>query len=217
MEYALGYYSNQLITSSARFGNVAFSQGSLLHSCENRIYHNQPLVAPKDVKRYFLTEEEASRLSILATFNSKSGELFVPNIKKSSAQSDFPSIIRKLLRQKGYKMLEVKSENTARKLAKNIKNKKEWPCLLFHSDTTGEKNEEFFLSSRDKIKNKKFKEIEIVDISNLRKINRIKTIRNKLNMLKKKSWTEKHIIKLVKEIIENFNHIYKGKSLEEKM
>ena len=90
MELALSCYSKDMLTCSARFGNVAFSDGSLLYGALQRINNGQPLVAPIDIKRYFLTHEEASKLSLIATFCSKTGEIFIPKIKKSDAQKDFP-------------------------------------------------------------------------------------------------------------------------------
>ena len=114
MELALSVYSKDMITSSARFGNIAFSDGSLLHGAIERLNHDQPLVAPVDIKRYFLTHEEASKLSLLSAFCSKTGEIFIPKIKKSIAQKDFPSILKNLLNFKGYDMfvseLKMKQE-----------------------------------------------------------------------------------------------------------
>ena len=166
MELALSAYSKDMITSSARFGNIAFSDGSLLHGAIERLNHDQPLVAPVDIKRYFLTHEEASKLSLLSAFCSKTGEIFIPKIKKSIAQKDFPSILKNLLNFKGYDMFVSGTENEARMLARK-KNKKKWPCFLFSTDTSGEKEEEFFLGKIDLLKRSQYSEIEIINAKNI--------------------------------------------------
>ena len=216
MELALSCYSKDMLTCSARFGNVAFSDGSLLYGALQRINNGQPLVAPIDIKRYFLTHEEASKLSLIATFCSKTGEIFIPKIKKSDAQKDFPKIMQNLLQHKGYKMLVSETENDARMLS-NKKNKKGWPCFLFTTDTAGEKSEEFFKGKKDILKKNSYAEIEIIDSNNIIKKSSIINLLNQLSKVKKKKWDEKKIKKLLEIHVKNFNHKNALKSLEEKM
>tara|TARA_X000000950_G_scaffold137966_1_gene171227 strand:- start:7532 stop:8725 length:1194 start_codon:yes stop_codon:yes gene_type:complete len=216
MEFALSLYSKDMITSSARFGNVAFSDGSLLYGALQRLNNNQPLVAPVDIKRYFLTHEEASRLSLIAACCTKTGEILVPQINKSVAQRDFPSILKNLLHSKGYEMFLSKTEHEARILAKKTK-KKKWPCFIFSSDTTGEKKEEFFIGKEDILKKSNYSEIEIINTNNIIKKDIIKNLLNQLKEIKNKQWDQKKIKKLMLNQIKNFTHKDLSKSLEEKM
>ncbi|MDA9559166.1 polysaccharide biosynthesis protein [Alphaproteobacteria bacterium] len=216
MEFALSCFSKELKTSSARFGNVAFSDGSLLFSALNRLENLQPLVAPVDIKRYFITHEEAAKLSLMATFCSQASEIYVPKIKKSEAQKDFPSIIEKLLRFKGYKMHITKSESEARLIAKN-RNSDSWPCYLFNTDTSGEKDEEVFLGVEDLLIENSYKEIEVINTENLINEDKLRLLLNNLNKIKENKLNGEEIKKLIKKNIKNFNHNDKPKSLEEKM
>lgn len=216
MEFALSVYSTKMVTSSARFGNIAFSDGSLLDSALQRLNNNQPLVAPIDIKRYFLTHEEAARLSLLAAFCTKTGEILIPKISKNITQKDFPSILKNLLNIKGYEMFICKTENEARVLSKK-KYKKKWPCFLFSTDTSGEKEEEFFFSKEDILKKGLYYEIEIINIKNIIKKTSIRNLLYQLSEMKKKTWDEKKIKKLVQKYVMNFIHKKALKSLEEKM
>ncbi len=216
MEFALSCFSKEIKTSSARFGNVAFSDGSLLFSALNRLENRQPLVAPVDIKRYFITHEEAAKLSLIATFCSKTSEIYVPKIKKSEAQKDFPSIIKNLLKFKGYKMQITKSENEARLIAIN-RSSDGWPCYLFVTDTAGEKDEEVFLGAEDLIIKSVYKEIEVINTENLAKEDEILLLLNNLKEIKENSFSGAEIKELIKKNIKNFNHNLKKKSLEEKM
>jgi len=217
MELILSLYSDKIQTSSARFGNVAFSEGSLLHSSTLRIKKSQPLVAPIDIKRYFITHEEASKLSIIATFCSKKNEILVPKIKKSQAQKDFSNIIKNLLHYKGYEMLITKSEAQARKLSKNILIGSKWPCYLFTTDTAGEKEEEKFIGKEDRVKKTQYKEIEVIDMNGIFKKNDMKIFLDNITFLEQKKWTIEKIKEFLSFTIKNFKHKNAKKSLEEKM
>ena len=216
MELAISSYSHELETSAARFGNVAFSDGSLLYSVINRMESNQPLVAPLDIKRYFITHEEAARLSLITAICAKSGEIYVPKLSKSIAQSNFPSIIKNFLKFKGYKMLIAKTENQARALSKKA-NKKSWPCLLFASDTAGEKEEEFFISKEDQLKKSTFKEIKIINTKKIVKKSVLLKLIKDISSIKQKKISEKKIKKIIEGSLKNFKHKYSSKSLEDKM
>ena len=216
MELALSSFSHELKTSAARFGNVAFSDGSLLYSALNRLKNNQPLVAPIDIKRYFITHEEAAKLSLIAAFCSKTSEIYVPKIKKLEAQKDFPTIINNLLNHNGFKMYITKTEDEARLMAKNNKSVN-WPCYLFKTDTTGEKKEEEFLSSKDLLIHNEYKEIEVVNTRGIIEKTKVILLLKQLKELSSNNWDIVEIKKLVKENNDKFNHDNKDKSLEEKM
>ena len=218
MEFALSTFSKDIKTSSARFGNVAFSDGSLLFSSLKRLENKQPLVAPQDIKRYFITHEEAARLSLIATFCSETGEIYIPDIKKRDSQKDFPSIIKNLLHHKGYKMKLANTEEEARKISrKKIKVQKSWPCFLFKTDTSGEKNEEVFFGKEDLIIKSFYKEISVIKTAGIIKKIKIDELLKDLKKIKKNTFKDEEIKKIVKNYIKNFKHSNKSKSLEEKM
>lgn len=217
MELLLGGDYDNLETSSARFGNVAFSSGSLLESIINRYDNLQPLVAPKDIKRYFLTPIEAAKLSILSTFLANNGEVYIPIIKRSESK-DFPFIIKNFLNYKNKEVYECISEQEARdKIIDLVKNHK-WPCFFSNTDTTGEKLEEVFISENDKTVLSNYDEIEIVDIKNIKNNDQIKDFVTNLTKLKNKdSWSIDEIKILLEGFVENFQHKSTGKYLDSKM
>jgi FlaA1/EpsC-like NDP-sugar epimerase len=218
MELVLGAHSNILNTSSARFGNVAFSNGSLLQGTIKRYENYQPFVAPLDIKRYFLTPLEASKLSILSTFLGENGEVFIPILKKNIAQKDFPSILKNFLRVKGLEMHVCGTEEEARNKVNFLYKNNKWPCYLFKTDTTGEKLEEVFVSNNEILKDNRYDEIEIIDISDIKNSKEIKSFINSIEELKKKpSWTIEDIKIVMEVFLKNFKHKNTGKHLDSKM
>lgn len=217
MELALSSFSQEINTSSARFGNVAFSEGSLLCSALDRLKNFQPIVAPIDIKRYFITHQEAAKLSLLATFCSKTGEIFVPKVDKFDAQKDFPSIIENLLNYKGYKMHITKTEKEARLIAKNNNISNKWPCYLFNTDTSGEKSEEEFWGKKDILIKNTYKEIQIINTDNIITKEKVIHLIEELQYIKENDHGWKKIKTLIQNNLDNFNHIDKSRTLEEKM
>ena len=126
-------------------------------------------------------------------------EIYVPKIKKSEAQKDFPSIIKNLLKFKGYKMQITKSENEARLIAIN-RSSDGWPCYLFVTDTAGEKDEEVFLGAEDLIIKSVYKEIEVINTENLAKEDEILLLLNNLKEIKENSFSGAEIKELIKKI-----------------
>ena len=218
MEKILGAFSNHIDVSSARFGNVAFSSGSLLDGMINRFNFMQPLVAPKDVVRYFITSEEAAKLSILATFMGKNGELFIPNSNLRNLECSFPKIVKNFLDYKGYQMDICSSEEEARQKVKTINSKNKWPCYLFDTDTDGEKLKEIFIGKNDKLKEDRFSKLQIISLKNICKIDDIEIfIKSIDNLRNKKTWSVAEISNLIKFLIKDFEHYHTGKSLDSRM
>ena len=218
MELLLGGDYKNLETSSTRFGNVAFSNGSLLESTLNRYANVQPLVAPKDIKRYFLTPFEAAKLSVLSTFIARDGEVYIPILNKNDAEKDFPSIIKNFLSYKNKELYECISEQEARDKITDLVQENKWPCYFSNSDTTGEKLEEIFITTDEKIVSSDYKDIQIVDIKNIKDNEKIEIFVKKfINLKSKNSWTIDEIKFLLEDFIENFQHKSTGKYLDSKM
>jgi FlaA1/EpsC-like NDP-sugar epimerase len=145
MEMYLMQLSEQINISTARFANVAFSDGSLLHGFNQRIQKRQPIVAPNDVKRYFVIPKEAGELCLMSTLLGENRDIFFPKLSESLHLITFSDIAKRYLKDKGYEPFLCQTEYEARELAHILPQKGQWPCLFTASDTTGEKDfEEFF-------------------------------------------------------------------------
>lgn len=141
--------------SSARFANVAFSNGSLLQGFEQRLKHGHPISAPVDVMRFFITSEEAGQICLLSTLYGSHGEIFFPS-HESIKLIGFQDILFRFLSSMDLKPIEMSSEDEARKYAKNGDLSKFWPVYLFNTDTVGEKPYEEFSTSDEKVISEKF-------------------------------------------------------------
>ena len=217
MEMFVHRKSKKITVSMARFANVAFSDGSLLHSFNNRLQKRQPIVAPSDIKRYFVVPQEAGELCLMSTIFGDNRDIFFPKLNKELNLITFSDIAINYLKQKEIKPYICKTEKEAREKI-TIINEGYYPCLFTKSDTTGEKDFEEFYTENEVVDLKKFENIGIIknDLDyNEKKLlyfeNRIK------DMLVRKDWDRKVLISLFKEMLPNFKHKEKGKSLDEKM
>ncbi len=204
--------------SMARFANVAFSDGSLLHGFNQRFAKRQPFSAPNDVRRYFLTPQESGELCLLSGLLGRNRETFFPKLSEKLHLITFSEIAIRYLKQYGFEYYECSSEDEARDRAQELIKNKRWPCYFFKSDTTGEKDfEEFYTNNEDLdmnrldtigiIQNKIIFEEDKLDIF----VNGIKTIRAKGN------WSKDEVIKLYYELLPDFEHKETGKHLDQKM
>lgn len=219
MEMYLMYRSSDISISTARFANVAFSDGSLLHGFNQRILKKQPIVAPNDVKRYFITPQESGELCLMSCILGESGDIFFPKLSEHLHLITFSEIAKSYLADMGYKVDDCKSEEEARKKALKLnKRSKSWPCFFSVSNTTGEKDFEEFYSDD-----------EVRDVTAFESLGIIK---NKLNvdvakliffekriaeMQESLKWSKDELVELFQELIPNFKHLDRGKSLDTKM
>ena len=204
--------------TSARFANVAFSNGSLLQGFEKRLSLKQPLTAPIDIKRYFITPKESAELCLLSAILGKNREIFFPKLDLKNDQVSFTSILENFLRIHNFEIFLCESEIEARSKCKDLIKRKLWPCYFFKSDTTGEKIlEEFFHESEITFMNK-FDKIGIIE--NNKFIDREilnNFIRELKNLQNKKLWKKNDILNLYFSIIPDFKHEEKNKYLHERM
>lgn len=220
MEMFLSNRSKLINISTARFANVAFSDGSLLHGFNMRIQKSQPIVAPNDVKRYFVTPKESGELCLMSCIFGNNGDIFFPKLKESLHLISFADIAKKYLKNIGYLPYECESEDEARKFinfnAKTDLN--EWPCFFSKSDTTGEKDFEEFFTDNEEIDFSNFKTIGVVknnythDSEELENFIRFVTLARTSG-----KWKRKDLVDLFHKIIPSFNHKETGKYLDEKM
>ena len=222
MEMFVMRKSEQIDVSMARFANVAFSDGSLLHGFDQRIKKLQPIVAPNDIKRYFVTPQESGELCLMSCIFGENRDIFFPKLSENLHLISFADIAVKYLQDLGYEPYLCKDEEEARNFftqqANNPKLGKKWPCLFTSSDTTGEKDFEEFFTDAETLDMDKFENLGIIKnkaIYEEEKLNHFeKTIKNfKQNL----SWNKEEIVKEFFTMIPDFGHKETGKYLDGKM
>lgn len=204
--------------SMARFANVAFSDGSLLHGFKQRFEKRQPLAAPNDVRRYFVTPQESGELCLLSGLLGENREIFFPKLSEKLHLITFSEIAVRFLRSHGYEPYECKSENEARNRAEELIANKKWPCYFFKSDTTGEKDFEEFFTDNEDLDMNRFETVGIIrnqpefDESKLDEfMNGIEVLRNQ------QAWSKEDILKLYFVLLPEFAHKETGKYLDQRM
>lgn len=210
--------SSEISISSARFANVLFSDGSLVFSFKKRIEKKQPVVAPTDIKRYFMTLEESGQLCLLSCIFGKNRDIFFPKFDKHKHLETFDQLAIKYLEYNGLKVFKCKTENDAREMAFNNKNGN-YPCYFSNSETTGEKQVEEFFTKSEKLDLDSFQSIGVIK-SQIKSnhIVKIKSFKNNIEKFKKeKHWSRKKLIQIFKNSIHEFKHIEKDKFLDDKM
>ncbi len=218
MEMFLMRRSLDINISTARFANVAFSDGSLLHGFNNRIEKNQPIAAPSDIKRYFVTPQESGELCLMSCIFGNNRDIFFPKLNKSLHLISFSDIAIKYLKHKGYKVYKCNSEKEARTLIDTLPNKGEWPCLFTKSDTTGEKDIEEFYTKHEKLNMDRFENLGV--ITNKPEYNEklLNNFESSIKQIKTSSnWDKKSIVNEFFKIIPNFKYYDNGKYLSGKM
>lgn len=218
MEMFLMQRSQQIDISTARFANVAFSDGSLLYGFNQRIQKHQPIVAPNDIKRYFVTPQESGELCLMSCILGYNRDIFFPKLTADLHLISFADIAVKYLENLGYEPYVCKDENEARELVRTLPEQNKWPCLFTESDTTGEKAFEEFYTGEEKIDMNRFKNIGVIENQENSDSEKLIYFKSRINELKESGmWEKNDIIQLFKEMISNFSHEEKGKYLDSKM
>ena len=204
--------------SMARFANVAFSDGSLLHGISQRYKKNQPIAAPKDVRRYFITPQESGELCLLSGMLGSNRDIFFPKLNEKLHLITFSEIAISYLKERGYEPYECKSEDEARYRAEELIAKKQWPCYFFNSDTTGEKDFEEFYTDNEDLAMERFETIGV--IQNLPAFDEIKLddFMKEVEILRRQAvWSKEDIVKLYFSLLPDFAHKETGKYLDQRM
>jgi FlaA1/EpsC-like NDP-sugar epimerase len=218
MEMYLMRRSKYIKISTARFANVAFSDGSLLHSFNQRIAKKQPIVAPYDIKRYFVTPKESGELCLMSCIFGANRDIFFPKLSEDLHLISFAQIAVKYLQELGYEPYECKDEDEARELVKSLPEKGKYPCLFTTSDTTGEKDFEEFYTESETLDMQKYKNLGIIKNEPLYDDALLNNFTAKMQKLKvQMSWSKEEIVEEFNKLIPNFGHKEKGKYLDGKM
>ncbi len=218
MEMYLMQLSEQINISTARFANVAFSDGSLLYGFNQRIQKRQPIVAPNDVKRYFIIPKESGELCLMSAIFGENRDIFFPKLSESLHLITFSDIAIRYLEAIGYEPYLCNTENEARELVHTLSGKGQWPCLFEPSDTTGEKDFEEFFTEKETLDMDRFQNLGV--IKNRPDYDGIKLQRfeEEINRIKDAGqWNKQEIVDLFFEMIPAFGYIEKGKYLDSKM
>lgn len=218
MEMYLMQLSEQISISTARFANVAFSDGSLLHGFNQRIQKRQPIVAPNDVKRYFVIPKESGELCLMSTIFGENRDIFFPKLSESLHLITFSEIAIRYLKAIGYEPYLCQAEYEARKLADTLPEKGQWPCLFTASDTTGEKDFEEFFTDNELLDLNRFQNLGIIKNDAVFDSQLIKHFTQTIQNFKQTGqWTKEQLVDLFFEMIPNFGYVEKGKYLDAKM
>ena len=217
MELFMMDKSKECPLSSARFANVAFSDGSLLHGFTQRFKKNQPISAPNDVKRFFINSQESGELCLLSSIFGKNREIFFPKMNIEKHGMKFTEIAVNFLEEKGYEPFLCETEDEARKRSKELIKKSKWPCYFFSSDTTGEKPYEEFYTDKEKLDLNRFQNIGIV-LNKYVKNSDLDNFLNEFNLISSSNKiSKKDIVNLFNIVLPNFHHEEKNKNLDDRM
>jgi len=225
MEMYLMRESKNIEISTARFANVAFSDGSLLHGFNQRILKQQPIVAPNDVKRYFVTPKESGELCLMSCIFGENRDIFFPKLSEELHLISFADIAVKYLKERGYEPYICETEEEARhffdkenKKGRTLSEVEVWPCYFTSSDTTGEKDFEEFFTDKETLDMNRFENLGIIKNDPIYNEELLNKFTKEIDRMKSGlSWSKEEIVKLFFELIPNFEYEDKGKYLDGKM
>lgn len=218
MELFLMRASADMPVSTARFANVAFSDGSLLHGFNQRFAKRQPLSAPNDVRRYFLTPQESGELCLMSCLLGHNREVLFPKLDGALHLTRFSDLAVRYLGQMGYEAVQCGSEDEARARAPGLIAQRKWPCYFFASDTTGEKAaEEFYMAGED-LDMERFARIGVIRSLADYDGDRLDRFVSGLARIRAQpSWGKAELVALFKEVLPGFAHMETGKYLDDRM
>tara|TARA_B100001093_G_C26771111_1_gene990238 strand:+ start:356 stop:1543 length:1188 start_codon:yes stop_codon:yes gene_type:complete len=204
--------------SMARFANVAFSDGSLLHGFNQRVSKRQPITAPNDVKRYFVTPQESGELCLMSGLLGEVRDIFFPKLSENLHLTTFSDIAQKYLIDIGYEPYECESEEEARNRCDELIRSKKWPCYFFESDTTGEKDFEEFFTDDETLDMDRFTSIGVIKSDPIFDEVKLCYFEKRIKEIKKSSsWNRQEIVELFHETLPCFGHKETGKFLDQRM
>ena len=204
--------------SMARFANVAFSDGSLLHGFNQRFTKKQPFSAPNDVRRYFVTPQESGELCLLSGLLGNNRDIFFPKLSEKLHLITFSEIAVRYLRERGYEPYECESEDEARDRAEELIANKQWPCYFFKSDTTGEKDFEEFFTDAEDLDMERFETVGVIRNQPEFDEAKLDEFMKGIEALREKgTWDKEDIVKLYFSLLPEFAHKETGKYLDQRM
>ncbi len=218
MEMFLMRESEKIDISTARFANVAFSDGSLLHGFNQRFSKKQPISAPNDIRRYFVTPQESGELCLMSCLLGENRDIFFPKLSEQLHLTTFSDIAERYLENLGYEPFHCSSEEEARERSYELISSKRWPCYFFKTDTAGEKDFEEFFTDKEILDMDRFKNLGVIKNEANFDPDKLDYFLEVIRELRAQTiWEKTLIVDLFNKMIPNFNHIETGKYLDEKM
>ncbi|MFA6859357.1 MAG: polysaccharide biosynthesis protein [Bacteroidales bacterium] len=218
MEDMIMSYADKFKVCTARFANVAFSNGSLPAGFIDRMMKRQPLAAPSDVRRYFVSPEESGQICLMACVLGRNKEIFFPKLGEEQMLT-FSTICDDFLKAVGHNPRLCSSDEEAKKFAFEMPaDSKDYPVVYFKSDTTGEKDFEEFYVEGEKIDLDRFQSMGVIEGKQAKTPEAMSTLFNKLkSVFQEPEFTKEAVIEVMRDFIPNFHHEEKGKNLDQKM
>lgn len=218
MEEMIMSYSGIFPVTTARFANVAFSNGSLPAGFLERLAKGQPISAPSDVTRYFVSPRESGDICMLACILGRSGEIFFPKLERGQVMT-FAQIARRFLETQGYRVVECGSEDEARERAADLgPDSKDYPVFFSKSDTTGEKAYEEFYTASEEVDMERFRSLGVVYAGARRPVCEVEEFLESFRSLFARSGvTKADIVAAIGGFLPNFDHCETGRNLDQKM
>ena len=218
MEDLVMAYNTHFKVTTARFANVAFSNGSLPDGWIHRLQKKQPLAAPSDVKRYFVSPEESGQICMLACILGNGGEVFFPKLGEDQMLT-FSAICDDFVKAEGFKKVECDNDATAKHYAAEMDYESDsYPVVYFKSDTTGEKAFEEFYVPGEKVNIDRFSALGVVEQTTRRNMTEVNDFFSELEAIfQRDDFTKAQVVESIKKFIPNFEHEEKGKNLDQKM
>ena len=218
MEMFLMRRSLDINISTARFANVAFSDGSLLHGFNQRIEKRQPIAAPSDIRRYFVTPQESGELCLMSCIFGENRDIFFPKLSEALHLMSFSDIAIKYLEDKGFEPYLCSTEDEAREMIKTLPEQGKWPCLFTTSDTTGEKDFEEFYTEKETLDMERFVNLGVIKNEPEYDENQLNNFESNISKLKSSmKWNKKEIVGEFFKMIPEFDYHDNGKYLDGKM
>jgi len=218
MEMFLMRRSLDINISTARFANVAFSDGSLLHGFNQRIEKRQPIAAPSDIRRYFVTPQESGELCLMSCIFGENRDIFFPKLSEALHLMSFSDIAIKYLEDKGFEPYLCSTEDEAREMIKTLPEQGKWPCLFTASDTTGEKDFEEFYTEKEMLDMERFVNLGVIKNEPEYDENQLNNFESNISKLKSSmKWNKKEIVGEFFKMIPEFDYHDNGKYLDGKM
>ena len=218
MEMFLMRESEAMQISTARFANVAFSDGSLLHGFNQRFAKRQPISAPNDVRRYFVTPQESGELCLMSCLLGENRDIFFPKLSEQLHLTTFSDIAERYISNLGYEPFYCSTEQEARDRSSELIASKRWPCYFFKSDTSGEKDFEEFFTNKEILDMERFQNLGVIKNEANFSSTMLNNFLEVIHELRTKTvWEKAPIVDLFNEMIPDFDHKETGKYLDGRM
>ncbi|MDA7768624.1 UDP-N-acetylglucosamine 4,6-dehydratase [Porticoccaceae bacterium] len=218
MEMFLMRESVSMEISTARFANVAFSDGSLLHGFNQRFSKQQPISAPNDVRRYFVTPQESGELCLMSCLLGGNRDIFFPKLSEELHLTSFSDIAERYIKNLGYEPFHCSTEQEARDRSAELIRSKRWPCYFFKSDTSGEKGFEEFFTHNEILDMDQFKNLGVIKNDADFEADLLDSFIEVISELRSQQvWEKAPIVDLFNKMIPDFDHKETGKYLDGRM